>query len=59
MLKRDTKRYVTKLVAETIPKEQAAKILSQASEDLNKSSAGQVFLRLEIRELSSQTESSP
>lgn len=58
MLKKNEKKFVTKLLAETIPVNQAARILSQASEDLSKSNAGQVYLRLEIRELSPLPKSS-
>ncbi len=59
MFGKGERKYKTRLVGETIARDQAANILAQASEDLRKSNAEQVYLKLEIRELLSVPEESP
>ncbi|MAH21838.1 MAG: hypothetical protein CMO12_03400 [Thaumarchaeota archaeon] len=59
MFKKGERKYKTRLVGENIPRDQAANILAQASEDIRQSSAEQVYLRLEIRELLSVPEEPP
>lgn len=59
MFSKGERKYKTRLVGQNIPRDQAANILTQASEDVRKSRAEQVYLRLEIRELLSVPEESP